>query len=76
MNTGIGEAACVELARMGARLIMACRSRQRGDQARSRILEMAGRSEDDYDVIVKTLDTSSMTSVRKFADDIIKSENR
>ena len=61
---------------MGARIIMACRSQQRGSEARSRILEMAGRSVDDCDVIVKTLDTSSMTSVRKFADDVINNENR
>ena len=61
---------------MGCRLIMACRSQQRGGLARSRILKLAGRSEDDCDVIVKTLDTSSMTSVRKFADDVIHKEDR
>ena len=66
----------MELARMGCRLIMACRSQQRGMEARSRILKLAGRSEDDCDVIVKMLDTSSMTSVRKFADDVIHKEDR
>uniref|UniRef100_A0A3Q1H5F4 Dehydrogenase/reductase 13 n=1 Tax=Acanthochromis polyacanthus TaxID=80966 RepID=A0A3Q1H5F4_9TELE len=60
-NTGIGKTTAIDLAKRGARVILACRSRQRGEAA----LEE-----------VKRLDLGSLKSVRSFAETFLKSEPR
>lgn len=58
-NSGIGFEAARALAAAGAHVVMACRSRERGEAAAARI---EGSTE------VRELDTSSLASVRAFAD--------
>ncbi len=58
-NSGIGRAAADALAGAGARVVLAVRSPEKGEQAASK---MSGRTE------VRTLDLASLASVREFAD--------
>ncbi len=62
-SSGIGEAACAQLARAGARVQMVVRSRERGEQARGRIAAAAGSTA----VELHVCDVSSLASVREFA---------
>jgi NAD(P)-dependent dehydrogenase (short-subunit alcohol dehydrogenase family) len=64
-NTGIGKQTTLELAKRGARVVMACRDAARGEAARAEILATTdGRGE----LEVRELDLSSLDSVRAFAD--------
>jgi retinol dehydrogenase-12/retinol dehydrogenase-13 len=64
-NTGIGKQTTFELAKRGARVLMACRDAARGEAARTEILAMTdGRGE----LEVRELDLSSLRSVRAFAE--------
>ena len=60
-NSGLGLVTARELARVGARVILACRDIDRGDAAAS---GMTG------DVQVRRLDLQNLASVRDFADSI------
>ena len=71
-NTGIGKETVVDLARRGARVIMACRSLKRGEAAKKDVVERTGSN----NVIVKHLDLASVRSIRAFAEDINKNEAR
>lgn len=62
-NSGMGLAATVELARLGAHVIMACRSRERGEQA----LQEAQRQSGSDRLRLMQLDLGSLASVRAFA---------
>lgn len=63
-NTGIGKQTTLELAKQGARVVMACRDVERGEAARAAILdESGGRGE----LEVRPLDLASLESVRSFA---------
>lgn len=68
-SSGIGEAACVELARAGATVQMVVRSRERGEQARGRIAAAAGSTA----VELHVCDVSSLASVREFASGFLAS---
>ena len=62
-NSGIGFEAARELARKGARVVLACRSVDRGQEARERILaETPGA-----DVEVMQLDLADLDQVREFS---------
>ena len=54
----------------GARVILACRSQERGDAARNDIVS----DTKNENIVVKLLDLSSLQSVKKFADDICQSK--
>ena len=69
-NTGVGKETVVDLARRGARVIMACRSLKRGEAAKKDVVERTGSN----NVIVKHLDLASLRSIRAFAEDINKNE--
>ncbi|KAK4875325.1 hypothetical protein RN001_011747 [Aquatica leii] len=71
-NAGIGKEAAMELAKSGARVIMACRNQDTGKTCRDEIIETTGNT----NVILKKLDLSSFQSVRDFAEDINKNEDR
>lgn len=58
-NSGIGRAAAAALAERGARVVLAVRNIEKGNEAAS---EMAG------DVEVRRLDLASLASIREFAD--------
>ncbi|XP_068595725.1 retinol dehydrogenase 11 [Brachionichthys hirsutus] len=71
-NTGIGKETAVDLARRGARVILACRDMDRANKAAE---EVRTRSGNDT-VIVRKLDLGSLQSVRQLAEDVLASEER
>lgn len=71
-NTGLGKETALELAKRQARVILACRSFEKGQQAAEEIRSKVKGAE----VVVKSLDLSSLESVRVFADEILKEEAR
>ena len=71
-NTGIGLETAVDLAKRNARVILACRSVERGETA---AVEVRKRSGND-DVVFVQLDLASLDSVRKFAAKILEEEPR
>ncbi|MGW0417614.1 oxidoreductase [Streptomyces sp. NPDC003015] len=65
-NSGIGYVTARELARRGARVVLACRSERRGTEARDRLLgEVPGA-----DVEFARLDLGDLACVRRFAADL------
>ncbi|CAF4449497.1 unnamed protein product [Rotaria socialis] len=68
-NTGIGKHTAIELAKRGARIILACRSRQRAEEARQEIISKSNNNQIDIEII----DTSSLQSVRECAARLRKS---
>ncbi|XP_030036078.2 retinol dehydrogenase 11-like [Manduca sexta] len=71
-NTGIGYETARELAQRGARVILACRSAQKGIAAVDSIRTATGNT----DVVFKQLDLCSLRSVRIFAEDILNTESK
>ena len=71
-NTGIGLETAVDLAKRGARVILACRDDRRGETA---ALEVKERSKSD-DVLFSKLDLASLKSVREFAERTLEEESR
>lgn len=64
-NSGIGKAAAVQLAALGASVVMACRSVERGEQALQAVKQATGSQKVD----LFQLDLSSQASIRRFAAD-------
>ena len=62
-NAGIGKATATGLARMGATVVMVCRSRERGETAQAEIAADSGSQ--DVDLLIA--DLSSQGSIRKLA---------
>ncbi|XP_071400166.1 dehydrogenase/reductase SDR family member 13-like isoform X1 [Centroberyx affinis] len=71
-NTGIGKTTALDLARRGARVILACRDRRRAEVAVQEIKKETGNSE----VLFMQLDLASLQSVRSFAESFLQSESR
>ncbi|CAJ0928418.1 unnamed protein product [Ranitomeya imitator] len=69
---GIGKHVALDFARRNARVILACRSRERGQEA----VDEIKRKTRNKNVILSVLDTSSMASVRAFAERTLKEEKR
>lgn len=67
-NSGIGKAATIKLAGMGANVIMACRSMERGMES----LEEVKRSSGSSRVEVMQVDMASQKSIRRFVDLFLK----
>lgn len=63
-NSGMGLAATVDMARRGATVIMACRSRQRGEEA---LVEAKRRSGSEH-IHLMQCDLGSFASIRAFAE--------
>lgn len=61
-NSGIGKAAATQLASLGATVILACRSKERGEQA----LQDLKRSSKNDKVELMQVDMSSQASIREF----------
>ena len=61
-NSGIGKAAAIQLARLGATVIMACRSAERGAKA----LDEVRKAADSQRVELLRVDMASQASVRDF----------
>jgi NAD(P)-dependent dehydrogenase (short-subunit alcohol dehydrogenase family) len=64
-NSGIGKAASIQLARLGATVVMACRSEERGSQA----LEEVRYAAESSKVSVMQVDMSSQKSICQFVSD-------
>ncbi|EFA09602.1 retinol dehydrogenase 11 [Tribolium castaneum] len=71
-NTGIGYETALDFAKRGARVILACRSKSKAEEARSRIISETGNE----NIVVKIVDMASFDSVRAFAREINESERR
>uniref|UniRef100_A0A8D0B0T8 Dehydrogenase/reductase 13 n=1 Tax=Salvator merianae TaxID=96440 RepID=A0A8D0B0T8_SALMN len=71
-NSGIGKAAAIDLARRGARVILACRNKTRGESAVYDIRRESGNN----GVLFMNLNLASLKSVRAFAEVFLKSEPR
>lgn len=69
-NTGIGLETAVDLARRGARVILACRSEEKGERASQ---EVKTRTQ-NTDVVFVKVDLSSLRSVRAFSTKILDEE--
>ena len=63
-NSGLGKETARELARKGARVVMACRSEDRARRARAEILQDIGKGTLDVEI----LDLASLDSVADFAE--------
>jgi NAD(P)-dependent dehydrogenase (short-subunit alcohol dehydrogenase family) len=71
-NSGIGKAASIQLAKLGATVIMACRSAERGAQAVAEVRETTGSST----VELMRVDLSEQKSVHAFATEFLKRHAR
>src|SRR5437879_11031172 len=67
-NSGIGKAASLALAKMGANVIMVARNQEKGEAARSEIIKESQNN--SVDLLIA--DLSSLESVRKIATDFQK----
>ena len=68
-NTGIGKATALELAKRRAKVVMGCRSMEKGKKAASEIMRISGNKE----VACFHLDLASLASVRRFAEVVLAS---
>ncbi len=64
-NSGIGKAAAIQLARLGANVVMACRSLERGARALAEVKKAAHSDQ----VELMQVDLASQASIRRFAED-------
>ncbi|KAJ8276608.1 hypothetical protein COCON_G00083600 [Conger conger] len=71
-NTGIGKTTALDLAKRGARVILACRNQQRAEAAVCDIKRESGNDE----VVYMNLDLGSLQSVRSFTETFLKTEPR
>ncbi|VDI77981.1 retinol dehydrogenase 12 [Mytilus galloprovincialis] len=69
---GIGKETAIDLVKRGAKVIIACRDMTRGNNAVDDIKRLSGST----NVSVVQLDLASLKSVRKFAEEIHKTEKR
>ncbi|CAH1239018.1 RDH14 [Branchiostoma lanceolatum] len=71
-NTGIGFEVAKDLARRGAKVILACRNEARAEVAVAEIVKDTGNE----NVMTSKLDLASLSSVREFSQKIKEGENR
>ena len=71
-NSGIGKVTAAELARKGARVVMVCRDRARGEAALAEIEQDAGSDQ----VELMLCDLSSQADIRRFADEFKATHDR
>lgn len=69
-NSGIGYETAKDLARRGAKVILACRNEKLGNEAREKIVKYTKND----NVVFMKLDLSSLDSIRSFVRDFLKSE--
>ncbi|XP_051969285.1 retinol dehydrogenase 12-like isoform X2 [Xyrauchen texanus] len=67
-NTGIGKETARDLAKRGARVIMACRDLEKAEEARKELMEDSG----NQNIVINKLDLSDTKSIRAFAELINK----
>ncbi|WP_337873260.1 SDR family NAD(P)-dependent oxidoreductase [Ignavibacterium sp.] len=69
-NKGIGKEATKQLAKLGAKVYMACRSLDSANQAREVIVKETG----NHSIFVEHLDLASVESIQKFAESFKQKE--
>ena len=72
-NTGIGKVTAMELARRGARVVLACRNTTAAQECEKEIKCRVGHG---AQVVVGELDLSDLSSVRRFASWFLEEEER
>lgn len=71
-NTGIGKETAIDLAKRGARIIIACRDMEKGQAALKEVIETSANE----NVTCMKLDLSDSKSIREFAESINKGEDK
>lgn len=71
-NTGIGKETAIDLAKRGAKVIIACRDMEKGETALKEVIEKSANE----NVTCMKLDLSDSKSIREFADNINKGEEK
>ncbi|XP_041922977.1 retinol dehydrogenase 12, like isoform X2 [Alosa sapidissima] len=71
-NTGIGKETAIDLAKRGARIIMACRDMEKASGALKDVTEASG----NQNVVIQKLDLSDTKSIQEFAELIKKEEKQ
>ncbi|XP_031706229.1 retinol dehydrogenase 12, like [Anarrhichthys ocellatus] len=69
-NAGIGKETAIDLAKRGAKVIMACRDMERGQAAVKEVVEISGSEH----VVCMKLDLADSKSIREFAEAVNKGE--
>ncbi|CAH0555604.1 unnamed protein product [Brassicogethes aeneus] len=69
---GLGKETAREIAKKGARVILACRNVESGNRTKDELIE----STKNENIVVRKLDVSSLKSVREFAQEINRTEQR
>lgn len=63
-SSGLGLETAVIMARSGARVVLLCRDKTRGEKAKQEVIRKAGVASDNVEMML--LDVSSLTDVRRF----------
>jgi retinol dehydrogenase-12 len=71
-NRGIGKEAAKEIAKLGAKVYMACRSLDSANEAKEEIVKETG----NHSVFVRHLDLASANSIMNFAEQFKKEESK
>lgn len=71
-NKGIGKEAAKQIAKLGAKVYMACRSLDSSNQVRDKIIKETG----NQNIFVKHLDLASVDSIINFAEQFKKEESK
>lgn len=71
-NCGLGKATALDLAARGARVILACRNKEKAEIAAEEIKSATG----NQDVSIVILDLSDLDSVKAAAENVIKTYDR
>ncbi|XP_017793934.1 PREDICTED: retinol dehydrogenase 14 [Habropoda laboriosa] len=71
-TSGIGKETARDIAKRGARVIMACRNMETANKLKEELIKESGNN----NIVTRKLDLSSLSSVRKFAQQINREENR
>lgn len=75
-NTGIGKPTVKDFYERGARVIMACRNKEKANEAANDIKSACETKPNLGEIIVEELDLSSLESIRNFSKNILEKEPR
>ncbi|XP_021928783.1 retinol dehydrogenase 12-like [Zootermopsis nevadensis] len=75
-NTGIGKFTALDFVKRGARVIIACRDTTKGEEAAKDIRKLTENVEGAGTVDVVCLNLGSLASVRKCAQDLLRTEDK
>ena len=71
-SPGIGYETALDLSRRGARVLLLCRSKDKGEAAVRNLKMELGRTSDAGEVVLKLMDLSDMESIRRCAKEILE----